>query len=53
VWNIPADDYAPIEQQAVLLLKGVNNPVACAFIAFMKSAAAREIISGYGYTLPR
>lgn len=52
VWTIPADDYAPIEQQAVLLRKGENNPAARAFIAFMKSAAARAIIGGYGYTLP-
>jgi molybdate transport system substrate-binding protein len=52
VWNIPADDYAPIEQQAVLLRSGENNPAAVSFIAFMKSTAARAIISGYGYTLP-
>ncbi len=52
VWNIPVNYYAPIEQQAVLLRKGENNPAASAFIAFMKSTAARAIISGYGYTLP-
>jgi molybdate transport system substrate-binding protein len=48
-WVIPRDYYAPIEQGAVLLNKGATNPAAHAFIEFMKSDAARQIILGYGY----
>jgi len=52
VWDIPPDYYAPIEQQAVLLRNGEDNPAANAFMAFLKSPAAREIIGSFGYTLP-
>lgn len=49
VWEIPAGDYAPIEQQAVLLKKGASSPAARAFLAFLKGDAARAVITGYGY----
>jgi molybdate transport system substrate-binding protein len=49
VWEIPAGDYAPIEQQAVLLKKGASNPAARAFLAFLQGDAARAVIAGYGY----
>ena len=49
VWEIPADDYAPVEQQAVLLKKGASNPAARAFLAFLRGDAARAVITGYGY----
>jgi molybdate transport system substrate-binding protein len=48
-WLVPAADYAPIEQQAVLLKAGENNPAAAAFLAFLKSPAAVAIIKTYGY----
>jgi len=51
-WLVPAADYAPIEQQAVLLHTGDNNPAAKAFIAFLKSPAAIAIIKRYGYEVP-
>lgn len=49
LWQIPEAYYAPIEQQAVLLRKGVSNPAAKAFLAFLKSRVARRVISAYGY----
>jgi molybdate transport system substrate-binding protein len=49
VWLIPQDYYVPIEQAAVLLQKGAANPAAQAFLDFLKSDAAREVIEGYGY----
>jgi molybdate transport system substrate-binding protein len=52
VWNIPADYYEPIEQQAVLLSNAGKNKAARSFIAFMKSSAAHEIITRNGYSLP-
>jgi molybdate transport system substrate-binding protein len=51
-WLVPAADYAPIEQQAVLLKTGDKNPAARAFLAFLKSPAALAIIKRYGYGTP-
>jgi molybdate transport system substrate-binding protein len=49
VWEIPADYYAPIDQQAVLLKRGEANAAAKAFVEFLKGDAARGVIVGYGY----
>lgn len=48
-WEVPQAYYQPIEQQAVLLKRGGDNPVARAFLTFLKSSAARAVIRGYGY----
>ena len=48
-WEIPADDYAPIEQAAVLLRRGANNPAARAFLAFLKRDSTRAVIEHFGY----
>lgn len=48
-WVVPATRHQPIRQQAVLLR---DDPVARAFLEFLKSPAARGIIAGYGYDLP-
>jgi molybdate transport system substrate-binding protein len=49
LWEIPENYYAPIEQAAVLLKKGESNPAAIAYLDFLKSTAAREVIERYGY----
>jgi molybdate transport system substrate-binding protein len=49
LWEIPTDYYAPIDQAAVLLKKGEANPAATAYLKFLKSDAAREVIERYGY----
>lgn len=49
LWVIPADYYAPISQQAVLLRKGEENPAADAFLTFLRGPEARAVIEGYGY----
>lgn len=51
LWLIPQADYAPIEQQAVLLNKGKGRAAARAFLEFLQSAAARQVIERYGYGL--
>ncbi len=51
-WIVPAKLHSPIDQQAVLLKTGANNPAAKAFMAFLKSANARAIIRRYGYETP-
>ena len=48
-WIVPAKLHAPIDQQAVLLKTGANNPAAAAFIKYLKSGAARAIIVRHGY----
>ena len=51
LWVIPADYYAPIWQQAVLLHQGKDNPAARAFLDFLSSTAAHKVITDYGYGL--
>jgi molybdate transport system substrate-binding protein len=48
-WLVPADMYTPILQDAVLLKAGENDPVAIAFLEFLRSDEARGIIERYGY----
>ena len=48
-WEIPRTLYSPIAQQAVLLKE---NPVAEAFLDFIKGNEARAIIKDYGYGTP-
>lgn len=48
-WDVPADLYEPVRQDAVLLRRGSANPAARAFLEFLQSDAARRIIRGYGY----
>lgn len=51
-WIVPATLHSPIDQQAVLLKTGANNPAAKAFMTFLKSQTARAIIRRYGYETP-
>jgi len=51
-WVVPARLHSPIDQQAVLLKTGANNPAAKAFMTFLKSHTARAIIRRYGYETP-
>lgn len=45
-WLVPENLYSPIEQQAVLLK---NNEAARAFLVYVKSDEALEIIQSFGY----
>ena len=48
-WLVPQADHAPIEQQAILLKTGADDPAAKAFLAFLKGPKAQAIIRRYGY----
>jgi molybdate transport system substrate-binding protein len=48
-WVIPQAYYTPIAQAAVLLKKGAANPAALAFLEFLKSDRARQVIAEHGY----
>ncbi len=50
VWEVPRSMHAPIEQQAILLDRANENAAAIAFLEFLKSGAAREIIAAHGYS---
>jgi len=52
-WPAPDSFYQPVRQDAVLLRHGADNGAARAFAAFLKSAAAHDIIKKYGYGLSR
>jgi len=49
MWRVPATLYSPIEQQAILLAPGRDDPAARAFLAFLRSPEAIRIIRAYGY----
>jgi molybdate transport system substrate-binding protein len=48
-WEVPIDLYPAVRQNAILLTRAKDNPAAAAFLAFLKSAAALEIIRKAGY----
>ena len=50
-WLVPAELYAPIRQDAVLLTTGEANPAARAFLDYLKGEAAVSIIEDAGYNV--
>jgi len=51
-WLVPESLYPPIEQQAVLMRRAAGNDAARAFVRFLRSAQARELITAAGYGAP-
>jgi molybdate transport system substrate-binding protein len=51
-WLPPRAWYRPLDQQAVLLKRGQNNPAAVAFWRFLRSPEARRAILSFGYRVP-
>lgn len=47
--DVPEDLHAPIRQDAVLLAHGADNAAARAFLTYLRSEAAREMIEAHGY----
>ncbi len=45
-WEVPASEYQPIEQQAIMLQ---DKPATRAFITFLNSPLAKRIIQQHGY----
>lgn len=48
-WLVPQDLYTPIQQQGVLLTRAKNNKAAIAFMAYLRSPRAQNLIIDYGY----
>jgi|SRR6185369_16809257 len=51
-WLVPQILYDPIRQDAVLLPRGTENPAARAFLDFLRTSTARDLIRTAGYDLP-
>jgi molybdate transport system substrate-binding protein len=52
-WDVPFELYRPIRQDAILLGHGADNQAARAFLAFLKTPEAREVIERFGYGVDR
>ena len=48
-WEVPADTYNKLEQGVVLTRAGANNPLAKAYVEFLKTDEARAIFDKYGF----
>jgi molybdate transport system substrate-binding protein len=50
-WDVPAEAYEPIRQDAVILKRAADNPAAQAFADFLRSDTARPVIERFGYAV--
>ena len=50
--EIPAEHHQPLEQGAVLTVRGTKNEAARRFLLFLKSKEARAIFDRFGFRLP-
>jgi molybdate transport system substrate-binding protein len=50
--EIPANDYPPIEQAAVILKSSQQKETARAFLAFVKSPEIVDLLKTYGFSVP-
>ena len=48
-WLVPPNLHREIRQDAVLLKAGEKNPAAAALMAYLRGAAARDVIRSFGY----
>ena len=48
-WIVPAHLYTPLQQDAILLNAGGDNPVAPLFLAYLRTNAARAVLRSAGY----
>jgi molybdate transport system substrate-binding protein len=51
-WDVPVDQYAPLEQAAVILKSSRNKDAACAFLAFVSSGAGQRTLKNFGFSIP-
>jgi len=49
LWLVPQTLYRPIEQNAVLLRHGANNPAALALVELLHSPSIKDLLRSYGY----
>ena len=49
-WLVPESLHQPIRQDAVLLVRAEDNPAALAFLDYLTSQAAQDLIRQSGYS---
>jgi molybdate transport system substrate-binding protein len=52
-WEIPAEAHPPLEQGAVILKSSKQQEAARRFLEFMQSDKGQEIMTRYGFTIPK
>lgn len=52
-WEIPAEAHPPLEQGAVIVKSSKHQDAARQFLEFMQSAKGQEIMTRYGFTIPK
>ncbi len=50
-WLVPANLYAPIRQDAIMLSNGRDNAAAMALVNYLKGEQAQAVIRSFGYDL--
>ncbi len=50
-WLVPANLYAPIRQDAIMLSNGQDNAAAMALVNYLKGEQAQAVIRSFGYDL--
>ena len=50
-WVVPAGQYAPIRQDALLLRHGEGNTAAQALLEYLRGETAKALIREYGYAV--
>lgn len=48
-WVVPAQLHAPLQQDAVLLNPGKNNPAAAALLSYLQGDKAKAVMRSFGY----
>lgn len=51
-WHIPAAMVTPLHQEVLLLKRGEKSVAARAFLDFVRSPSARQLITSSGYSVP-
>ena len=51
-WTVPQEMHLPLRQDAILVTRARSNPAAQAFLDYLKTPQAREVIADLGYDLP-
>jgi molybdate transport system substrate-binding protein len=51
-FEIPADDYPPIEQAAVVIKSSQHKDIARQYLEFLKTPAMQDLLRGYGFSVP-
>jgi molybdate transport system substrate-binding protein len=51
-WEVPAEDYPELDQGAAIVSHSTHKKDAAAFLAYLKSPAALDLLKRYGFSTP-